>query len=80
MISILLLKLIKYFNNAINKISDVSSFNDSLNEFKNQIIIDKIILIIFLVLSCISVYNSILTGIFYLVSWNGVIDKYSENN
>lgn len=69
----------KYFNNTINKISDVSSFNDSLNDFKNRMFIDKIFLIILLVLSCISVYNSILTGIFYQVSWNEEIDEYPGN-
>ena len=55
----------KYLNNNTKIISDVSFFKEKFTFFKNIINISKIFLIIVLVLSCISVLNSICTSILY---------------
>lgn len=61
----------KYLNNNTNIISDVSFFKENLKDFQSQINLSKIFLIIVLVLSCISVLNSICTSILYEWSISG---------
>ena len=55
----------KYLNNNTKIIADVSFFKEKFKNFKNTINLSKIFLIIVLVLSCISVLNSICTSILY---------------
>lgn len=61
----------KYLNKTINMISDVSYFKVSFEDFQSQITLSKIFLIIVLVISCISVLNSICTTFLYEWSISG---------
>ena len=61
----------KYLNNTIKIISDVAYFKDNYESFQSKISISKIFLIIVLVLSCISVLNSICSTILYEFSLSG---------
>ena len=61
----------KYLNKTINMISDVSYFKVSFEDFQSQIKLSKIFLIIVLVISCISVLNSICTTFLYEWSISG---------
>jgi hypothetical protein len=61
----------KYLNNDTKIISDVSFFKVNLKDFQRRINLSKIFLIIVLVLSCISVLNSICTSILYEWSISG---------
>ena len=61
----------KYLNDTINLISDVAYFKENYEEFQNKLNISKIFLIIVLVLSFISVLNSICSTILYEFSLSG---------